>query len=188
MRIRILVVTALAFLLAGCAGSGASSGPSVDPSPTAEPGLTKPLVPLTAPEVLEYCPSEEAVHFDGDVAAVDEVYVCSGSDMLSVDGQAPGIVPGIQRASRVAGGLDALLAAYAKPNAGATAEACIELAADPLIVWVKSSDTITPVYAPVDECGFPTDAAAEAFTTVRLETIVEVSVDDAAPSPATPDN
>lgn len=185
--------------LAGCAadsqgdGSGGAptpgTGPSPSVAPTAEPALTAPLYPVTARELLEYCPRMPAQHFDGRVDAVTEVYVCSASDILSVDGAAPGTqVPSVQRASRVTGGAEELLSAYSEPNAPATTGACIELAADPLIVWTETADGISAVYAPVDECGFPTRAAADAFNSVALETILEVRMGDTAPAPTDSSN
>jgi len=184
-----------ALVLAGCAvgapdpGDGPSGTPTPSPAPTAEPVLLTPLYPVTVRELLEYCPGTPAQHFDGLVDSVTEVYVCSASDILSVDGAAPGAeVPGVQRASRVTGGADELLLAYSEQNAAATTGACIELAADPLIVWTATADGITAIYAPVDECGFPTRTATDAFNAVALETILEVRLGDKAPAPTDPSN
>ncbi len=202
LRIVVALVSALA--LAGCATTAPPGGepdpassstdppssdpPSSDPPSTAEPVLRRPLVPVTARELLEYCPAADAQHFDGDIVAVLNIYVCSASDILSTNGggegedgrdSGNGALPDVQRASRVIAGGDDLLAAYSAPNEPATTGACIQLAADPLIVWVGTSAGITPVYAPVDECGFPTRAATEAFDGVELETILEIRSDPA---------
>ena len=182
-----VAVLAIALALAGCGAPGTPGTPS--PEPTAEPALTRPLFPLSAPEVLEYCPDIAAVHFDGDVDAVIEVYVCTADDILSTDdstdnstdGATGDIIPSVQRASRVTRGAEELLDAYSQPNAPKTTGACIELAADPLIVWLKTADGITPVYAPVDECGFPADDPSEAFLAVQLEALVEIRLGGVVP-------
>lgn len=195
--LRIVACLASALALAGCAAPG-SPGGEPDPRPTntapagaAEPVLRRPLIPVSARELLEYCPAADAEHFDADTAAVLDVYVCSASDILSTDGgvgtgddsttgdSGTAALPDVQRASRVIAGGAALLTAYSVPNAPATTGACIQLAADPLIVWLKTAAGIAPVYAPVDECGFPTPAATEAFNGLELETILEIRADPA---------
>ena len=190
--LRIVVALASALTLAGCASTAPTGGApdpaptsteptSTEPTSTAEPVLRRPLTPVAALELLEYCPAADAQHFDGDTAAVLDIYVCSASDILSTNGgdSGTGALPDVQRASRVIGGGDDLLAAYSAPNEPATTGACIQLAADPLIVWVDTSAGITPVYAPVDECGFPTRAATNAFNGVKLNTILEIRSDPA---------
>ena len=181
--LRIAVALASVLTLAGCATAVPPGGEPHPPS-TAEPVLSRPLMPVTARELLEYCPAADAERFDGDTAAVLDIHVCSASDILSTnDGDGhdsgTGAVPDLQRASRVVAGGDVLLAAYSAPNEPATAGACIQLAADPLIVWVRTSAGITPIYAPVDECGFPTRAATDAFNGVDLETILEIRANPA---------
>lgn len=192
-RIVVVLALALALALAGCANPGSPSGVP-DPTPTstgptgdAEPVLLRPLLPVTDRELLEYCPAVDAQHFDGDTAAVLDIYMCSAIDILSTNGSdgtedidsGSGALPDVQRASRVVSGGDELLAAYSTPNAPATADACIQLAADPLIVWVNTSAGIAAVYAPVDDCGFPTPGATDAFNGVELDTILEIRADPA---------
>ena len=205
--LRIVVALASALALAGCATPGSPGGEPVPgptstaptstapsstaPTSTAEPVLRRPLVPVSARELLEYCPAVDAEHFDADTAAVLDIYVCSTSDILSTDGEAgaggdrstgdsgTAALPDVQRASRVSAGGAELLTAYSVANAPATSGACIQLAADPLIVWLNTAAGITPVYAPVDECGFPTPDATEAFNGIELETILDIRADPA---------
>ena len=199
--LRIVVALASTLSVAGCAAAGSpggdpgptspgptSTGPtSTGPTTSAGPVLPRPLTPVTARELREYCPAVDAQHFDGETAAVLDIYLCSASDILSTNGAGSDALPDVQRASRVIAGGDELLAAYSVPNAAATADACIQLAADPLIVWVNTIGGVTPVYAPVDECGFPTRAATEALNGVELETILETRA-GGQPVPGEPSN
>lgn len=187
---RLGIVMGAVLLLSGCASAGTSSpgaGPSTSPTATAlaEPGTTKPLTPITAAEVTEYCPQDEASHFDGDTDAVTDVYVCTTETIMMTGG---GTEPAtVQRASRVVGGVDALLEAYAVENAAVAADiACIEMLADPAIVWLVTSDGTVPVYAPVDVCGFPTDDSSAAYQALELETLVEIRSEPSASD--TPDD
>lgn len=185
---RMLVPSALLTMiaLAGCAQTPGgsvvgSADPSPSASPTAEPGLKAPIAPVTDPEILAYCPAEAATHFDGDIEAVTSITVCSVDELQSVEQTGSGT---IERASRVDTGGAELLKAYSLPNAIATDGPCIALAADPLIVWLTVGDTIQPVYAPVDECGFPTDAAAAAYAGLTLVIITQTS--DSTVTPVDP--
>lgn len=178
---RLAAPVALLVALTGCAqavpGGDAPSAPAF-----AEPALTLPLVPITAPEVTAVCPQQEAVHLDAGLV-VDEIFVCTANEVLPIE---PGIgddqpLEGesaqpveprlLQVANRVVSGQEELLAAYAEPNEVRTDGACIELAADPLIVWVVADGTTTAVYAPVDECGFPQERASAAYAALGLEEV-----------------
>lgn len=181
------VALAIAASVAGCAGTGASTDtgtPSGDQ--TAKPAVTRLLVPLTSPEVLAYCPDIEAVHLadvDVDAGSIETVTVCTTEEVRS--GESTTATAVIERASRVDTGTDLLLEAYRAPNAPKTSGACIELAADPLLVWIETPTGLRAVYAPVDKCGFPSSAAAEAYAEVGLTTLAEVElpIDGATPEP-----
>lgn len=167
MRVTAVSGLLLVLGLAGCANPGEPGG-EPDPLPRAEPVITQPLEPLTAPEVLEYCPQEDAVHFDGVVDTIDEVYSCSAE----VSGQGVRV----ERVERITEWRDELLTLYSEPNEFATADACIQLVPDPLILWLHRGDEVTPVYAPVDECGFPNAIVLDAYETAEFETVLEVEV------------
>lgn len=167
MRVSAVAGLVFVFALTGCA-SAEEPGGSVDDLERAEPVLTQPLEPLTSPEVLEFCPQEDAVHFDGVVDTIDNVYECSVE--VSADGTR------VERVERVTNWADELLTLYSEPNEYATADACIQLAPDPLIVWVHKDDEVTPYYAPVDECGFPNEIVQDAYETAEFETVLEVEV------------
>ena len=176
MRTRVSIVAAVAAVillaLTACMGGSPSGGPTPE-TPTTQPntlGLVRPLVPPTHPHILRYCPAEDAVHFTGDPAAFDTVYVCTVED---VPPSQNGLPRTKQTVDRIApDGVAALLTAYSTPNAAPTDGACIAMAADPLIVWVVEGDDVVAVRAPVDECGFPTPEAAEAFQEAPRETIL----------------
>lgn len=186
----LLATTTVLILLSGCAGVPGDGTPATSASPAplspAEDG-PRPLFPLSSAEVLEYCPATPATHFDGDAAAVDEIRVCVSTVLLSTDDRSSddsttddsttGALPAIERASRVVTGGEELLAAYAVPDSTETAEVCAAMLADPLIVWLVTGDRVVPVYAPFDDCNFPQRAAADAYTAVTLETLVEVRGD-----------
>ena len=184
----LLAATAALLLLAGCAGVPGDGAPpasaSSAPAPTTSAEVApRPLFPLSATEVLEYCPQTPATHFDGDIAAVDEIRVCVATVLMSTDDPGTGTPPAIERASRVVSGGEALLTAYALPDSTGTAEVCAAMLADPLIIWLVRGESVEPVYAPMDDCDFPQSAAADAFDAVTLETLVEVRSDAPLDSP-----
>jgi hypothetical protein len=51
---------------------------------------------------------------------------------------------------------------------------------DPLLVWVHHNGVTSAYYAPVDGCGSPTDAARDAYNTVKRDALV--AVDRGAPA------
>lgn len=179
---RLIAPAVLLMALVGCAQAAPAAGGSPTPPAFAEPALKLPLMPITAPEVIAVCPQEEAVHLDADLA-VEQVFVCTANEVLPIepgigddqpleDGSAEPASPRLlQVASRVVSGQEELLAAYAEPNDVRTDGACIELAADPLIVWVVSGGVTTAVYAPVDECGFPQERASAAYSALGLDEV-----------------
>ena len=176
------VFAAVLFALAACAPATPGPTASTSDSPAPQPstlGLVRPIVPPTHPHVTRYCPAEDAVHFDGDPAAFDTVYVCSVEDVPPSQNGLPRTKQTVDRIAPDA--VAALLTAYSAPNAPPTDGACIAMAADPLIIWVVEGDDVVAVRAPVDECGFPTPEAAEAFEIAPRETILvarEAKVDE----------
>lgn len=176
-----IAVISLALVACGkAAPSKVSSGPS--PKPTisstpsppppakeAQPSRTRPLVPLTDPDILAYCPDEPAVHFDGKTKEVAKATICTS--VTSATGTT-------ESASWVNFGLDALLSAYGAENAKVTQEPCTRVAKDPLIVWLTdNAGKIYPVYAPVDRCGYPSAAAVDAYQAAGLQILYEADLD-----------
>lgn len=160
------VAAGILLVLTACTGGGS-------PSPTPEPnslGLVRPLVPPTHPHVLLYCPAVDAVHFSGDPADFDTVYSCTVEDVPPSQNGLPRTKQTVDRIAPDA--VAELLTAYSAADAPPTDGACIAVAADPLIVWIVEGDDIVAVRAPVDECGFPTPEATEAFEDAPRETIL----------------
>lgn len=139
---------ALLAALAGC-----SAGASVPP------GAVRPLVPVTHPQITQYCADVDAVHFDGDVDSVDRVYICVARELEPDEESYPGTR---QQAFRVTDPAD-LIAAYSAPDSTTPADACIQSIEDPLIVWLWQGEERTAIRAPVDDCGFPSVEAAAAY-------------------------
>jgi hypothetical protein len=178
----LLAVVVLSLTLAACSATPAKSHGTHKPTPTpsasashapaavlAKPLSTKPLTPLTNADILAYCPDVDAVHFDGKLTDVTKVTVCTST--VAGSGHT-------ESASWVNFGDDQLLTAYTAPNAKVTTSGCSKVALDPLIVWLTKADgTIYSVYAPVDGCGFPTDAAAAAYQAAGLQVLYEVTLD-----------
>jgi len=166
------ILSTLVIGLSLIALSGCATTP--DPEPTvpttnvaAQPGSLYSINPATSEFAETYCPQVEAVHLTetGVNALTKDIkiaYVC-GTDFTT----------GEEYVSQVTGGIDKLLAAYSLPNENINpAEACVAMLADPLIVWVQDAGVSTPVYAPVNSCGFPQDGAAEAYKALTLEDVV----------------
>ncbi|MHB1171739.1 MAG: hypothetical protein ACYCZY_04455 [Lacisediminihabitans sp.] len=188
----LLTIAALSLALAACStttGPGAptraptqsaSSTPTTTPTAReARPALTKPLVPLTDTHILSYCPDVAAVHFEGLANQVTHASMCTSTPDPSTKGTT-------ESAYWVNFGLDQLLAAYSVPNATASTGACASIGKDPFIVWLTGADgVIHAVYAPVDGCGLPTDAATAAYRAVGLQVLYEVTL-DANGKPVTP--
>jgi hypothetical protein len=169
-------------LVAGCAATGGAEPP--DPYLTAAigaggpgtapgPGIF-PLVPATHAHVQLQCPLVSAVHYDPDAIpldSVDGVYACTTRPWDDAYDGTPQIEEFVDRVAGddVAG----LLEAYAAADAERTDGACDKILKDPLIVWIHYGDEqITPVYAPMDECGFPQPDAAAAYESLELHRLL----------------
>lgn len=173
----LIALAAASLLLALTSCSSSSGSPTPSPSPTASQddiqGGTQPTskVPLTpfpdSDELAAWCPLDvEAVHLHQLTTTVSSAAVCSTE--VGDDGFATTTV------SAVSGGLDELLEAYSVPNAPVDPTViCTLQLEDPLLVWVTyPGERSYPVYAPVGPCGFPTDEAKDAFTSLELAPVV----------------
>jgi hypothetical protein len=181
---RILLIVAVAFAaLSGCSAdtaapdpashtptsSPAASGPGIAPAD----GGIYPILPATHPHVQLSCPLIGAVHYEPaaiPAADVDGAYSCTAEPWTAAPDGTPQLVQYVDRV--VPADVPALLAAYAVPDAEPTDGACDLSLHDPLIIWLHVGEEITPVYAPRDECGFPTAAADDAYHAVGLERLL----------------
>jgi hypothetical protein len=177
---------ALALALAGCAAVPTQTGTPEPPNPylTAAPGAdgpgtvpgpgVYPLVPATHPHVQLQCPLVSAVHYDSGAIpldAIDGVYVCTTTPYTDAPDGTPQIEEFVDRVA--ADGIPALLTAYAVPDAERTGGPCDLALHDPLIVWLHYGDEqITPVYAPMDGCGFPAAEAAAVYDGLDLHRLL----------------
>jgi hypothetical protein len=178
-----LASAAAVLLLAACA-SGSAEPPN--PYLTAIPGAhgpgtppddegVYPLVPATHAHVQIPCPLVSAVHYDEGEIPRDEVasaYVCTTRPYTDAPDGTPQIEEFVDRvaAEDIAG----LLEAYAVPDAERPDDVmCEQSLHDPLIVWLHWGDErITPVYAPRDECGFPSPEAAAVYDGLELHRVL----------------
>ncbi|MCU1582373.1 MAG: hypothetical protein JWO01_1761 [Microbacteriaceae bacterium] len=178
----IATIVLLSFTLSAC-GSPTTSAiathsqkpiPSATPKASAAPVAAKPasvtpLVPLVDPDILTYCPATPAIHLDVKANTITKADICT-----SVPTSSGGTT---ESASVVNFGLDALLSAYAQPNQTVTGN-CSNQALDPLIVWLTdSTGKVFSVYAPVDGCGLPTSAAADAYQSAGLQILYSADLD-----------
>lgn len=166
-RGRLAAIAGVALLLAGCA-TAALPGGEPSPEETPAPEFTAlPLVPLTQPDVLAYCPDEPAGHLDVAGAEVVEVFRCSTE--FGLDGAA-----GVEHVARLADDPAALLAAYGADDEERPADqVCTLDLADPLILWLElaTGDTVA-VRAPVDVCGKPQPDARAALEAATFESVL----------------
>ncbi|CAD5996215.1 hypothetical protein [Agreia sp. COWG] len=182
---RFAVLAAAALVVAALAGC---SAPAPSPSPTAtatavpsdlqggrQPTTTMPLMQFPdSAELGAWCPLDTpAVHLHQLDVEVTGAVVCTSA--LGTDGAATITV------NTVEAGLDALLDAYAAPNAPIDDTiACTAQLKDPLLVWLSyPGERAYPVYAPVDACGFPTADAESAFTSLTLTPAASFGLDGA---------
>jgi hypothetical protein len=132
-----------------------------------------PLLPATHPHAQLTCPLISAVHYDPVAmppADVDGVYICTAEPWTDALDGTPQLIEYVDRVA--AADVSGLLAAYALPDAPPTDDICIMSLQDPLIVWLHAGERITPVYAPRDGCGFPTEAADSAYHSVELHRLL----------------
>jgi hypothetical protein len=119
------------------------------------------------------CPIISAVHYDPAAippAEVDGAYICTAEPWTPAPDGTPQLVQYVDRVEP--DDVAALLDAYAVPDAEPTDDACDLSLHDPLIVWLHVGEQITPVYAPRDGCGFPSEAAGAAYQAVGLERLL----------------
>jgi hypothetical protein len=153
-------------VLAGC----------VPPPPSqdglAQPTAVTPVPEITDPRIVAYCPPMVGQHLDTVVSPVDEVFACRANVRMDTDGVSSyGPWQVAYRLSRPA----ALLEAYAAPNAPRDPDVrCSFRIVDPLIVWVDRGGVVSAYYAPVDDCGAPTIAAANAYRTTRRDVLADI--------------
>ena len=153
MRSGLAVLAVAVTALAGCA--------------SAEHEGVYPLERMQHPHVTRTCPDEPAEHFDGDTSGIVAVYRCTAQLLPPDDAGVVKLEHWVDRAVD----WDAVLTAYAAPDAQREG-ACTRQLEDPLILWVARADATTPVYAPKDRCGFPTDAARAALEGTEFERIL----------------
>jgi hypothetical protein len=147
-----------------------SATPKATPAPAiAAPASVTPLVQLTDPDILTYCPAIPAVHLEVKANTITKADICTSAPSPSGGTT--------ESASVVNFGLDALLSAYGKANDTVTAN-CTSQALDPLIVWLTdSTGKVFSVYAPVDGCGFPSAEAADAYQSAGLQILYSADLD-----------
>jgi len=149
--------------------SPAPGGPGLAPSD----GGVYSLLPATHPHVQLTCPVISAVHYDAaaiPAADVDGAYVCTAEPWTPAPDGTPQLVQYVDRVAKE--DVVALLTAYAVPDAEPTDDPCDMALRDPLIVWLHVGDRITPVFAPRDGCGAPSDAADAAYHAVQLQRLL----------------
>ncbi len=147
----------------------AAGGPGVAPSD----GGVYSLLPATHSHVQLTCPVISAVHYDPaaiPAADVDDAYICTAEPWTDAADGTPQLVQYVDHVAQ--DDVAALLVAYAVPDAERTDGACDMSLHDPLIVWLHAGEQITPVYAPRDGCGFPTEGARAAYDSVQLQRLL----------------
>ncbi len=180
-----VVAAILAAIVAGVslAGCGpAAPPPSPRPTETSVPGGpgvapsdggVYALLPATHPHVQLTCPVIPAVHYDPAAIpadGVDGAYVCTAEPWTDAPDGTAQLVQYVDRIAQddIAG----LLTAYAAPDAEPSDGVCDLAIRDPLIVWLHAGGRITPVHAPRDACGAPSQAAAAAYHAVQLHRLL----------------
>jgi hypothetical protein len=151
------------------ASTEAPGGPGVAPSD----GGVYSLLPATHSHVQLKCPVISAVHYDSaaiPATDVDGAYICTAEPWTDAPDGTPQLVQYVNRVEQ--GDVTDLLLAYAVPDAEPTDGACDMSLHDPLIVWLHAGEKITPVYAPRDGCGFPTEDAHAAYDSVQLQRLL----------------
>lgn len=178
----IIAVAAVVGLLASCAPAAEPEDPSPyltaaygsdGPGTAPGPGIF-PIVPATHAHVQLWCPLVTAVHYDpGSIPVddVDRVFLCTTRPYTDAPDGTPQIEEFVDRVAP--DDIGALIEAYAEPDAERTEGPCDLALHDPLIIWLHHGDErITPVYAPQDECGFPSVAAAAVYNALDLRRVL----------------
>jgi len=163
-----VVVAGLTLALAGCFPAGE---PVVESTFPATPLLNRPLVPITADAVLEYCPDTPAEHFEG-FTAYEGVYICRADEHHPTDGVST--YGPWQSAYRVLDPQE-LLERYSLPDeTRIVTGTCPDGDQDPLIVWVHARGTVQAIYAPVNGCGYARGKMVDVYQNAERDLIVEV--------------
>jgi hypothetical protein len=161
------LVTGLVLCLAGCYPVG---DPVVESTFAANPLELRPLVPITAEPVLEYCPDIPAEHFEG-FAAHETVYICRADEHRATDGTSTyGPWQAVYRVTDP----QTLLEGYALPDDTRIVTGCPAGDQDPLIVWVHAGGTISAIYAPVNGCGYARGEMVDLYQHAERDLVVEV--------------
>jgi len=152
---RVVGVAAAALLLAGCAA------PAV-------PSTIRPPIEITHPHAQLSCPDIPIGHLDSVPEDVVSVFHCT-ADFHDVQG----VMNKVQYVTELKEDPATLLAAYAAPDTPRGDGPCTEEFRDPLIIWIELPDReFVAAYAPLDECGKPQQAAAEAFDAADFQEIL----------------
>ena len=169
---RIAVAAVVIAALSGCAVPTPAAGPDAEPDrdPTPAPGgpasrpptaASIPLLPATHPHVQLTVPAHlgRALRPGGDPAGRRRRRLHLHRRAVDRRPRRHAAAGPVRRPRRRRTTSPRLLDAYAVPDAPPTDDNCIMSLQDPLIVWLHVGEQITPVYAPRDGCGFPSDAA-----------------------------
>ena len=164
---RAVGAAAAVLLLAGCAAGAA-------------PSTIRPPIEITHPHAQLSCPDVPIEHLPDDLVVADVVAVfhCS-ADFHEVEG----VMNKVQYISKLKEDPAALLEAYSTADEAPSDGACTKDYRDPLIIWVEvTADEFVAAYAPLDGCGKPQQAAADAFETADfVEVLVAREVGEDAP-------
>ncbi|WBU39003.1 hypothetical protein [Homoserinibacter sp. YIM 151385] len=182
-----VATAAMALALAACTGAPAgapSPGSTPEQGPVSSGGDARPIVPLTDPAVLEYCPAVGAGPLDGPVDGVEAVYICAADPILQTGGGAERPRETVDHVVDPA----ELLEVYGTMDAEPTSGACTLELPDPLILWLDLGEEIVPVRAPHDACAKPTEAAQAAYENAERERVLETTPEPStAPDPGSDD-
>jgi hypothetical protein len=168
-------------LLVGCAEQPPTDNSTIEPAMIAEPGTKFPLNPIDNQEALKYCPYIEAVPFDESGISlrtkdIKTIYVCKND--LVADAASSEVSGSTTHVYQVSSGVEDLLKEYSHPSENIQPDLmCPAMLADPLIIWVTTgAATPVAIYAPVTQCGFPLDSAADLYNNLSLTEIPSSTV------------
>jgi hypothetical protein len=149
-----LGVAAALLLLAGCVEPAAST--------------IRPPIEITHPHAQLKCPDVPIGHLDVEPSEVVAVFHCT-ADFHDIEG----VTNKVQYVNELKDDAALLLEAYALPDETPSDRPCTKEYRDPLILWLTLRDaSIVAAYAPLDECGKPQQAAAEAFEAADFQEIL----------------